>query len=317
MKLPKDLEQAIVLYLYDELSPAEREELETHLRFNEESRRRLQELRQVHGLLDQRRQPEVSGVLLNAARSRLRERLRQQRREATGESWWQRFAAARHAPWLRLAVGAAACVLFGILIGRFALSADEKRPDFSDRIVHADGRGFVSDIDLIQYDPGSGMVTIHYKKVQDVALQGKIEDEEIRNMLSYAIRTEDHPGRRLTAVKAVAHATSSDVELEKALIEAMEHDEIDGVRLKAARVLKAMPMNDRIKRAFVRALLKDPNSAIRIEALDALSQISSDDVRPILQNAAEDDENDFVRLKASRTLERTQNPTLPDSNRDL
>ena len=122
---------------------------------------------------------------------------------------------------------------------------------------------------------------------------------------------EEHPGLRLDAVKAAGAKSISDEELEDALIYAMKNDEIDGVRLKAAKVLTNLPINEKIKRAFIRVLIRDANSAIRIEALNALSGIKGEaDVRPIFRNASQDDGNEFIRLQASKALERLENPNI-------
>ena len=73
-------------------------------------------------------------------------------------------------------------------------------------------------------------------------------------------------------------------------------------------------MNEKIKRAFIRTLLKDTNSAIRIEALNALSGIEDEaDVRPIFRGASQDDDNEFVRWQASMALERLQNPNIKNT----
>ena len=205
---------------------------------------------------------------------------------------------------------AAAILILGILIGRFGLTINDDslitEPSSQDFFNPA-----VSDIDFIQYDPNSGNIAVQYKIVQAVSLQGKIDDPAIRKILVHTIRAEEHPGKRLKAVKAVAGKRFSDRELEDALIFAMENDSISGVRLKAAQVLGGFPINQSIKNAFIRVLLHDANSAIRIEAFGVLEELVEDgDITPILQSASRYDENEYIRLKASKKLERRENPFL-------
>ena len=51
MKDPQDLEKMIALYLYDELSPAEKREFERHLAADDESRAYVERRKQQHELL--------------------------------------------------------------------------------------------------------------------------------------------------------------------------------------------------------------------------------------------------------------------------
>lgn len=307
MNLPKDLDEAILLYLYDELADADKRELEAHIQDNPQSRKRLQEMQAFHHLLDRRAALTPSAALLRKVRSDLRRRLREERLTLPQESWWAKLLRpiqAKRPGWQ--AAAAATLLLLGVVVGRYLLPAEAAHPPL---FQQAASMPSISNVDLIEYDPKTGVVTVHYKTVQEVALQGDIEDASIRRVLSYAIRTEDHPGRRLAAVKAAASRTPfADEELQAALIQAMEKDEVAGVRLRAAKVLQALPLSQPVKDAFIRVLLKDPNPAIRIEALESLSKGVAEDVRPILRNAAEDDDNEYVRLKAARTLERTKNP---------
>ncbi len=310
MNLPKDLEQAIVLYLYDELSGQEKQEFETHIEFNQASRRKLDEFRKLHGVLGNRALLTPSEQTLVGARANLRDRLRDERKAAMKENWFDglRSAVAITGRGMQLATGFA-LLLAGLVVGRWTATGSELA-SYETRIAGQRGLPAISDVGSVQYDPASGLVTVQYQTVDEVSLSGSVDDASIRHVLSYAIRSETHPGRRLAAVKATAGGSFADDELEQALVKAMEDDEIDGVRLKAAKVLKALPISRNIKRAFIRVLFKDPNPAIRIEALDALSQVQEQDVVPILRNAAKDDDNEFVRLQASRTLERTENPEV-------
>ena len=309
MNLPKDLDRYVLLYLYDELDHEEKEAFETHIANDEGSRQKLEEMRALHKLLDRKLVFEPSIQALSQARANLRERLRDERRKKLKESWWQKL----YAHWafrgrVFQMAGAVLLLLIGFLIGRFSFSDTGYRNISSGGFVAAalDAPSFIASIDMIQYEPETGAVTVHYKRVQDVSLQGDIEDEGIRRVLSHAIRTDHHPGRRLAAVKASAGRRFRDAELEDALIFAMERDEVDGVRLRAAKTLKGLPISEKVKAAFIRVLLSDTNPAIRMEALNTLSKVDEQDVYPVFQDASRDDDNEFVRLQAARALQRIE-----------
>ena len=316
MKQSDHLEQQIPLYLYGELEKVKKEEFEVHLDSCEHCREQLEETRALHNTLGKKASFEPSEPLMSKLRSGLRERLRDERKAEFNESWWDRFIEkiSERGAGIQL-TGALAFLIVGILIGRVAfVPANTGTGEFAAGLQEENSLPFMASVDLIQYDPKSGNITVQYKSIKDVSLHGNVGDPAIRKLLVHAIRTEEHPGRRLTAVRASGAKSFSDEELEDALIYAMQNDEIDGVRLKAANVLTNLPMNEKIKRAFIRTLLKDTNSAIRIEALNALSGIEDEaDVRPIFRGASQDDDNEFVRLQASKALERLQNPNIKNT----
>ena len=311
MNLPKDLEKYIQLYLYDELTDAEKKEFEAHISFNEESRKRLAEQTEFHQFLNKRTIVAPTEATLLKSRAKLRERLQQERKVFLQENLRNRIE-----DYLEMRkrafqfAGAFALLLAGFFIGLSFVPMGQLWSD--NKLVNSESVSEllprISNIDLVQYDPKTGQVKILFKTIQNIELQGNADDERIRKVLSYAIRTETHPGRRLAAVKAIGNFSYSDAELETALIQAMENDEIEGVRLKAAKILQQLPLNERIKKAFIQILLKDPNPALRIEAINALSTTNENIALPIFENAAEDDANEFVRLKASKVLERQKNP---------
>ncbi len=316
MKKSKHIEKLIPLYFYDELSAIEKQQMEAHLEDCELCRQRFEETRLLHEALDRKIVMQPSEQVLTQARAQLRDRLRQEKLARLRDPWWQRLSdfISNAKPAWQLA-GAAALLAIGVMAGKLVWAPSAARPTVSAPAAGIQSpeaaSPFISNIDLIEYDPQTGNVTIKYKSISDVLVQGKADDEPIRNLLAYAIRTEGNPGRRLAAVKAVSSQTSSDAELENALIHALENDTVDGVRLRAAQALRSLPMNDVIKKAFIRILIKDPNPSIRIVAVEALSQVKEEaDVLPVFQDVAKDDENDFIRLKTSSALERLENPKI-------
>lgn len=318
MKPKAHLEKLIPLYLYVDLSVEEKKEFEIHIKYCERCRQEFESMRTLHTLLDQKIILEPTEEVLKQSRLRLRERLRKERKASLMATWWETISdfLSSRSPAFQL-LGAATMLLVGILVGRFLFF-----PQAQTKIVGTEFlarksafqetyQPLITNIDFIQYDPKSGEVTVRYKSVNEVSLQGKINDEPIRKILVHAIRRDGNPGQRLRAVKALGGRTFKDDEIEEALIYAMEHDIIEGVRLRAAQVLKQLPISKKIKEAFIRVLLKDSNPAIRIEAVDALSNVKEQkDVIPVFQDAADDDENEFIRLKTSKVLERRENTNL-------
>lgn len=314
MKLPQHLDKYALLYVYDELTESQKQEFEAHLKYNAGSQQRVDEIRAFHSLLAERETVDPSEAQLESARANLRHRLREERRQSLRPRWWENLRlnlSFRPAPGM---VAFAAVLFFiGIQVGRFLVPPGAEKEVSARTLPMSNDMPAISDVDLIRYEPKSGIVSVQYRALQDVSLRGNIKDEAIRKVLTHAIMMDDHPGRRLMAIKATGGAVFSDHGLEDALIHAMERDEVAGVRLRAAKVLRHLSMNPAIKHAFIRVLLKDPNPAMRIEALDVLSGVKETDVRPIFQSASREDDNEFVRLRASQVLERTKNPEVDDS----
>lgn len=311
MKTGEHLTKFIPLYLYDELDDDEKTNFERHVTDCEACRQQVREFRANQKVLDEKILLAPTEALLTQSRQRLRERLRREQRRSIREPRWQPlldYVLARRAAAGFL--GAVALFLFGVLLGRTIWAPQALPPALNPQVaadVYSDGirQPLINNIDLIQYDPLSGQVTVRYKSVSDVLLKGNVKDAAIRNILAYAIRREAHPGRRLTAVKAFGGHRFADSEVEDALIYALVHDTVEGVRLKAAKVLKSLPINERIKKAFIQVLLNDPNPAVRIEAVDALSDVREpEDVVSVFQHASKDDENEFIRLRTSEVVER-------------
>jgi len=315
MNAHRQFEKLIPLYLYDELDAEQISQLQIHIGDCEACAEQLAELRILHEHLNKKTVLKPTEPMLGHLRSQLRSRLREEQISALREPWWQRFTYYAHSPSLGFQlVGAAAMLLIGILSGRFIWVDSAPKPSPLPNVAASlsevgDPQPFIENIDLIEYEPATGAVTIRYKSFNDVLLQGQVDDASVRKLLVHAIRTEDHPGRRLAAVKAFGSSSQSDQEVEKALVYALENDTVDGVRLKAAKVLQTMPISPEIKTAFIRVLLKDSNSALRMEAVEALSKLQDEtDIMPIFQEAAKDDENEYIRLRASKELERRVNP---------
>ena len=308
MKLCKKYKKLLALYVLDELSDTERKELEDHIESCPICPADLEEEKVLITKLAQTRRPEPNDDLLTQCRTELRYRLRAERRKRE-TAWWQRTAEALN-PFtsLRLALAGPVVMLFiGIVIGHFLYPIRPTPPNAEiasgtevERIMH---------VRSLRFDPVTNQVEVEFSTVKDVFLRGDMDDELIRKALVYSLQNQDTPGMRIRAVNALSATPVRGDEIEAALIYALENDENSGVRLKAAKVLRNMPLNELIKKAFIRILLSDTNSAVRIEAVDALSRVKGESVKPIMQRASRRDENEYVRLKASRSLERLeQNP---------
>lgn len=303
----KHIKKLLPLYLYEELNEKQMEMVENHLKICSECNQAFNELRSLHKTLSKKVTWEPGANELQMLRTRLSRRLQKEVRQ-TGEwnflqmllDFWSEKITIRSLAW------GLTLILSGFFVGLFTMGPVKTLPR-SETIQPLNNfqNEHIINVDLIRYNPQTKKVTIRYKVLNEVMLQGKAQDASIQNLLAYAIRQETHPGRRLQAVKALGTGYEYDKQVEEALIYAMEKDSVDGVRLKAIKILQNHPINAELKQAFIRVLLKDKNPAMRIEALHALSKIQTNEVNAILKNAANDDQNEYIRYHAGQILEKS------------
>ncbi len=73
-------------------------------------------------------------------------------------------------------------------------------------------------------------------------------------------------------------------------------------------ILMQYPIDEEIKGAFLNVLSDDPNSGLRVQAINALVNLRmegvtfDDEIRNTLNNKAANDENRFVQLRAASLL---------------
>ena len=317
--LPEDLLRLLLLYDSGELASGEKERLEKALSESPALRAELETLRAF--LRDLRQSPsfDPSAELMSGVRHDLRVQLRRERLRPT---WGERLEAWAFdvRPAWQLAA-AAALVVIGMFLDRMMFSAPrgmnaaELLQQFAAAQPVAAENGSVSPlmagVEYIRIDPQTDQVELHFNLVNDIQLRGSADDPTIRRVLAFALTQNDRPNVRLKAVKALAEKPVADDDVISALVNVMQNDDNEGIRLKAAQVLRNAPLNDKIKSALSWVLLRDRNAAVRMEALEALGNASLNENEMAALHAASADSNDYVRLQAKRLIERRDNPQVP------
>ena len=80
----------------------------------------------------------------------------------------------------------------------------------------------------------------------------------------------------------------------------LENDKNPGIRLKAIKLLKRLPMNESVKNILIQTLFHDSNTGVQVEAADALHDLEDPDVIPLLEKNAQ--ENEYTKsLLAKKT----------------
>jgi len=176
----------------------------------------------------------------------------------------------------------------------------------------------LASVERVQYDPQTGKIEIYYTTVNDIRLQGNMQNAAIKQLLREAILEEQNPTVRLHAVKAVTSIAETQTPLDKDILEALtfllEKERNPGVRLKALGALATQLPNPYVKSTLIKILLDDPNPALRIEALEGLlaHQLSEEDIN-IFRSVSRQDPNSFIRARTEKAIAQ-YDKTAPGSN---
>jgi hypothetical protein len=317
MKNCSYIKTLLPLFDSDELAAIEKRQINDHVATCQNCREELAAIRALHADLQRAGAFEPSQAMLADLRHDLRRRLRH---ESLRPSWQEKLGSllfGNFRPVVQLGF-TVAMLLIGLFIGRefFAPTSRQGKIDVLSYLTPgkplAIPSGYLApsfaQVQAIRIDPATKQIEIQYSMMNDVQLRGSIDNPQILQALSYALREEDQPSLRLRAIKAISETYVStggalpDNEITEALLHAIENDPNAGVRLKAAQVLKQLPLSGVIKNTLIRVLMRDENSAVRIEAIEALGQGGlSQDEQAVFHTAASDT-NEYVRLQAKRLL---------------
>jgi len=294
--------QAIPLYFYGELSPADEDRVEEHLHTCADCAREMQRQRTLAATLDRTR-VELPIALLDDCRADLMAAIQGGAPRAvpsSGPSPWKLFLDALAHSFSGLGrfqqpVGAAALLAIGFFAARFtgigtgALQQASIEP--SDQIVHT--------IRSVQPD-SSGHVQIAFDETRRRTVSGRMDDSNIQSLLLAAARGEN-PAVRVESVDLLKNRPASS-EVRSALLNVVAHDPNPGVRLKAVEGLKPLAGDADVRKVLAQVLLADDNPAIRMQVVDLLVERHDDDIVGVLQDLMQKEDNSYVRLKSEKAL---------------
>jgi hypothetical protein len=299
------------------LSPDETGTLERHLQTCEECRADLEKLKRLSAVLARTdAERKVDDVSLNEARLRLRSALAAGRAHTTPSV--VPFVSLREffPPWGRLAAGAAAALVAGILIGRFALPpevAPLSGPVAPETLASRSGpdrEARISGVRLLLMPDSSGIVEVGYDQHHAVRVRGSVDDPRIQRILTRVLLGEENPGVRLRALSAIAgpHVAPADPEIRAALVLALKTDGNAAVRQQALMALRRYPVDREARDAMLYALMYDKNPGVRVAAINTLDSLRVLETLPdpvalsALRDRLHNDENAYIRLRARAVL---------------
>lgn len=338
--------------LFGELAPEEERRLNAHLDTCDACAEEFQSLQATLAVTAERTRPEPPEVFWRGYWPRLVRRMR--RAEAPAPSWttwlaaWWREVTALP-PAVRYALQGAVAVL--LVVGGFWLG-QQAAPDAQPPLLSgtetpaqqqsADGalahlvgatgaveigsgtiRPRLANIRDITYDVSDGTVEIRYNTVNDIIVRGTPDDPTVQRLLRTAMLDEQDPSARLNALQTVERAQpTADPELTHALTYLAREEADPNMRFRAVRALKSLhqeaPLPDDTRGVLINILLQSDNSALRIEALQALMSgpPASEEATPDYLYEVQNDSNSYLRYQATQALQErasVRSSTLLDS----
>ncbi len=315
-----DHKQRALLSLYGELSEADQQILDEHLRGCGECRAELEQLRKLHASLGQSKRLEPSNELLNEARRQFQKTLQSERSSPGALSAFLDLLAQFELPSFKVVFGGVFILAIGMVLGYFAFTPSFQWERSLMRSAVQGGGGEdgtrITNLRFTDADAGDGEIEFTFDAVRTVRMKGSINDDDIRKVMAYALLNEQNPGMRIRTVSALAPQTEEqqptakpDKDVRESLIKILTTDSNPGVRKEALTALQKFPLDDEIRDVLLYVLKHDQNSGIRVAAINSLGKIKAqkslldDESLRILRDATQRDANNYVRILAKNVLE--------------
>lgn len=307
------------LYVLGELDEKNKETVENHLLESAEYKKEYETLLALKNAMVQNK-PVRENSLLTEARRDLRIKLYEEQYNAGFTGKLNRWFREMFYSTGKAALGGAVMLLFGFTIG-YLFFYSNTQP------VNTKGYGMPVEIadmnpDEIQirdiYIPNpfenSSRVEIRFSKINPVTYTGDLNDPETQKILALALESANNPGVAIKTINTLSVQSINnksfipDEKVKRALITRLKRDNNPGVRREALNVLLNFRYDTEIRDAFLYVLNNDENAGLRIAAINALFDIRAEgnidaEIKNVLTEKADSDENDFIRIRAAKILE--------------
>ncbi len=296
----------ILLYSLGELDAERTEVLLEAIKGSEELQKELRETQELFSALD-KGLPEPSEKSLSEARARLFgevETLQTQDVKIFKLPDFRKLA---------IQLSKAAAILFvGFIAGYYSIKTNSGIP--ISLVSNKDVTGLITEnirMGNVQVEKQEdGTLLVNYEEIVTRTLKGTADDEYIQKILVHSLLNEENPGTRLQTIRAVGNKSEfkGDGEVKQALLKLVLYDDNLGVKLQSIKLLNNYVFDEEIKKTYLTVLTSDTSSAMRIEAINALSaslekgaRIDSD-IQSTLQSSVSKESNPYVRVKATNLI---------------
>ena len=139
-----------------------------------------------------------------------------------------------------------------------------------------------------------------------MTLEGSLDDENVRKVLVYALKSYNNPGIRVDTLEAL-RASGNNPSVQPELLDTLRHDPNLGVRLEALKAVRRMNWSAEVRQALLDVVHQQrSNQGLRGAVVDELVKHAVKDKDEValseLEQLAANDPNDYVRMKSLRAL---------------
>jgi len=217
----------------------------------------------------------------------------------------------------------------GFVLARMTAPAEGPAPQVADRIPVASQRTLdvsraLPDLSNrprlanVAFSPAdaSGRVGVSFDATTRYTVVGRPDQKGIADLLVYlmsgAAETEGARGKAIELVSQHLRAgAAASPEVVAVLAETLRNDRNPGVRKKAVEALVKLPPSEAARDALILALRTDENPAVRIVAVEGLARIAvafrdGATLDALRTKAADEKENDYVRVQAAQALSKLE-----------
>ena len=269
-------EEQMLLYCSDELSGQPKTELEDHLNTCSFCQERLYEMQQMveHFQVIQSRQ--VSNAVIRPAHHRVMEEI------GHSQTSMAKFPWKKASTWLAMA----ASLIVSFYIGRVTVQSSA-------------GNGYESlmtayqmmEYGDVKINTETGNLAITLPKVENQTLTGSIQDAKVQRMAQAVLRYDVRSDVRINVLEMInSDMLMANEDLAQTVMFVLEHDTNPGIRLRAMRLLKRLPVSPELIAVLKRILMKGEIEGIRVQAADYLASKDYETNEAFIKQFARDDE---------------------------
>ena len=215
---------------------------------------------------------------------------------------------------------AALLLTFGFFAGRGTVSGvNNSQLDFQNLIAanqlvqtaNSEINPLLAGVEKVKFNSSTGEVEIFYATINDIQLNGNLNDPAIRQLLSHAMLEEENPSVRLHAVKALKVFAEEEKKIKPELVNSLEtlleNENNLGIRLQALKLLNIIPLNSSVKNILTKVLVHDSEPSMRIQAFDQLtSQTESGEEIDEYLAIVKQDTSEYLKYRSKSIIDKLQ-----------
>lgn len=314
----EDFKEMVYMFSMGELPSKHSEILQNHLLECEECSNELNSLMQLKAAMTKNKPVPFNESILEQARTELKSQIAKEENRTSGVSSFLDKLSALFFGDYKVAFSAVSTLMIGIFVGYLFFAPGKSSvviPNNNETIdvekIEQSGMQ-ISNIRFKNPFAADGEVEVSFDAVKPISFKGDMNDAATQRLLAAALVSNDNPGLKLKTINTIASQPMEkfnvDPKVKEALITSLKVDENPGVRREALNVLMRFPIDPEIRDAFLFVLSNDQNSGLRVAAINALSNFKINDVSlddeiiNVLNEKAENDENEFIKLRAASLL---------------